>query len=67
MTKSERRERIKSQQDRFNKDLDHILLGLTNIPLAMRVAQNSWLFAGCQQDLEKARARIMNYIEKVLK
>ena len=63
----ERKERIKMEQNVFNAFIDGITEKLDNIPLADGVDRNSWLFAGCRQDLEKARTRILKYIERVLR
>lgn len=63
----EREERIKKEQARFNERFDFIILALEKIELAEGTVQNSWLFAGCKQDLEKARTRILNYIERILR
>ena len=63
----ERKERIREEKDRLNRLLDQVITRLTDIPLAKGIDQNSWLYAGCRQDLEAARTRILNYIERVLK
>ena len=63
----EREERIREEKDRLNRLLDQVITRLTDIPLAEGIDQNSWLYAGCKEDLEKARTRILNYIERVLR
>ena len=69
MTQEEeqRKERIKTKQFGFNERFDLIILDLQDLPLADGIDQNSWLFAGCRQDLEKARTRILAYIERCLR
>lgn len=67
MSKEERRKRIFDQQSCFNKEIDSLIRRLNNIPLAEGIDKNSWLYAGCIEDLEKARTHILNYIERVLK
>ena len=63
----EREERIKASKEIFTIRIDSLIKDLANVPLADGIDQNSWLFAGCRQDLEKARTRIMTYIERCLK
>ncbi|KKK94953.1 hypothetical protein LCGC14_2677690 [marine sediment metagenome] len=68
ITKEEaRRKRIKRAEEIFNRNIDSVIADLDNIPLMEGVDRNSWLFAGCRQDLEKARTRILKYIERVLR
>lgn len=63
----ERGERVKVSKDIFNVRIDSIIGDLLNIPLADGIDKNSWLYAGCRQDLETARTRILAYIERCLK
>jgi len=63
----ERAIRVEKEKKKFNQFFDDLIIELTSIPLAEGIDQNSWLFAGCRQDLEKARTRILNYIERVLR
>ena len=62
-----RKERLKDHQTRFDNLFQTILFELDNIDLAEGIDQTSWLYAGCKEDLEKARTRILNYIERVLR
>ena len=63
----EREERVKQVQEEFNKQITQLIEKLSGISLASGVDKNSWLYAGCVEDLDKARTRIMNYIERVLR
>ena len=63
----EREERVKASQVYFTNALADIAMELSDLPLADGIDKNSWLFAGCRQDLEKAQSRIMTYIERCLK
>ncbi len=63
----ERKERVEMEQKVFDAFIDGIVEKLNAIPLAEGIDQNSWLFAGCKEDLEKARTRILNYIERCLR
>ncbi len=63
----EREERVKQVQGDFGERIAQLIERLNAIPLADGIDQNSWLFAGCRQDLEKARTRVLNYIERVLR
>ena len=62
-----RKRRIEAEKKKFNQFFDDLIIELTSIPLAEGIDQNSWLFAGCRQDLEKARTRILKYIERCLR
>ena len=59
--------RVEKENKKFNQFFDDLIIELTSIPLAEGIDKNSWLFAGCREDLDKARTRILNYIERVLK
>ena len=59
--------RIKGAQERFNRNIDSVVADLDNIPLIEGVDKNSWIFAGCKRDLEKARTRILAYIARCLR
>ena len=63
----EREERVKQVQGEFFEEITQIIEKLNAIPLAEGIDKNSWLFAGCREDLDKARTRILNYIERVLR
>ena len=63
----EREERVKQVQGDFDERIAQLIERLNAIPLVDGTDQNSWLYAGCRQDLEKARTRILNYIERVLR
>ena len=63
----EREERVKQVQGKFFEEITQIIEKLNAIPLAEGIDKNSWLYAGCVEDLDKARTRIMNYIERVLR
>jgi len=63
----EREERVRLEKGKFHFGINYLIKELEDMELAEGIDQNSWLFAGCVQDLEKARTRIMDYIEKVLK
>lgn len=64
---AERTERLVDQKTRFNNLFSTMVFELNELPLADGVDKNSWIHAGCLQDLEKARARILAYIERCLK
>ena len=63
----ERAIRVEKEKKKFNQFFDDLIIEVTNIPLAEGIDQNSWLFAGCRQDLEAARTRVLKYIERCLK
>lgn len=66
-TEAERKERIRKVQVKFEHLLGQIMTELIDIPLSDGIDKNSWVFAGCRQDIEKVRTRIMSYIERCLK
>lgn len=63
----ERKERVKEVQGDFGERITQLAERLNAISLADGVDKNSWIYAGCIQDLEKARTRILAYIERCLK
>ncbi len=67
MDMTAREARIEVEKDVFNEKITQIIEKLNAIPLAEGIDKNSWLYAGCVEDLDKARTRIMNYIERVLR
>ena len=67
MEMTAREARVEAEKKKFNRFLDDLKIELTSIPLAEGIDQNSWLFAGCIQDLEKARTHVLNYIERCLR
>ncbi|MBW8036538.1 MAG: hypothetical protein FVQ79_13155 [Planctomycetes bacterium] len=62
-----REERIEKEKKDMTILFDRVKLELDDMELAKGVDKNSWLYAGCIEDLQKARTRILNYIERVLK
>ncbi|MCH7605118.1 hypothetical protein IID24_04000 [Patescibacteria group bacterium] len=63
----EREERVKKVQEDFSERITQLVERLKAIELADGIDKNSWIFAGCIQDLEKIRTRILAYIERCLK
>ena len=63
----ERKERVVVEKSVLNSLIDRIILELNDLTLLEGIDKNSWLYAGCIEDLEKARTRILNYIERVLR
>lgn len=62
-----REERIKTEKDISRRLIEIIIEELNQMELADGIDKNSWLFAGCIQDLKAAQTRINDYIERCLK
>ncbi len=67
MDMTTREARIIKEKKEFTKLITQLRGRLSDMPLAEGVDGNSWLYAGCRQNIDQMDTRIITYIERCLK